>query len=132
MPFVGTNEGVWSGTGGSDGNRPRRSSADHHRRISGCDVGGVVCPLCWREHVDEETVDAVSVAAGHRDEHGRFKPVWVATSRIVVQGGSDGFGSSSSHFFQSDGGDVGVGFNLISSVDARTRQGTRDTIERTD
>jgi hypothetical protein len=85
------------------------------------DVGGVVCPLCWGEHVDEEAVDAVSFAVGHRNEHGSFKPVWVATSSVVVQGGSDGFGSGSSHFFRSDGGDVGVGFKLISSVNTYTR-----------
>jgi hypothetical protein len=30
--------------------------------------------------------------------------------------GSDDFGSGSSHFFRSGGGDVGVGFSLISSV----------------
>ena len=33
-----------------------------------------------------------------------------------MQSGCDGFGSGSSHFFQSGGGDVGVGFSLISSV----------------
>jgi len=119
LSFVGTNEGVWSGTDGSDGNRPCRSSADDHWRASGGDVGGVVCPLCWREHVqvDKETVDAVSVAVGHGDEHGPFKPVWVATSSVVVQGGGDDFGSGSSYFFRSGGGDVGMGFSLISSVD---------------
>ena len=121
LPFVGTDKGVWSGTDGSDGNRPCRSSADDHWRTSGGDVGGVVCSLCCREHVDEETVDAVSVAVGHRDKHDPFKPVWVATSSVVVQGGGDAFGSSSSHFFRSDGGDVGVGFNLISSVNTYTR-----------
>ena len=117
LSFVGTNEGVWSGTDGSDGNRPCRSSADDHWRTSGLDVGGVSCPLCWCEHVDEETVDAVSFAVGHRDEHGPFKPVWVAASSVVVQSGGDDFVSGSSHFFRSGGGDVGVGFSLISSVD---------------
>jgi hypothetical protein len=57
------------------------------------------------------------------DEYGSFKPAWAATSSVVVQGGGDGFGRSSSHFFRSDDGDVGVGFNLISSVNARARHG---------
>jgi hypothetical protein len=42
--------------------------------------------------------------------------IGIGTSGVVIQSGSDDFGSSSSHFFRSGGGDVGVGFSLISSV----------------
>ena len=81
------------------------------------DVGGVSRPLCWCEHVDEEAVDAVGLAVGHGDEHGAFEPIWVGSRGVVIQSGGDDFGSGSSHFFRSGGGDVGVGFSLISSVD---------------
>ena len=91
-----------------------------HRRTSGLNVGGVSRPLCWCEHVDEEVICAVGLAVGHRDENSAFEPIWIGSRGIVIQSGSDGFGSGSSHLFRSGGGDVGVGFSLISSVNMYT------------
>ena len=117
LPLVGTNEGV-SGVGGrGDWLDPCWHRADDYRRTSGLDVGGVGCPLRWCEHVGEEAVDAVGFATCHRDEHGAFKPIWIATSGVVIQSGSNGLGGGG-HFFRKVGGGVGVGFCcLISSVD---------------
>ena len=70
------------------------------------------CPLRWCEHVGEEAVDAVGFAICHRDEHGAFKPIWIATSGVVVQRGGDDFGGGSGHFSRNVGGDVGAGFSL--------------------
>jgi hypothetical protein len=119
LPLVCTNEGIGGGTDGGDGHGPCWCRTDDHWRTSGLDVGGVGRPLCCCEHVDEEAIYAVGVAVGHRDEHSAFEPIGIGTSGVVIQSGSDDFGSSGSHFFRSGGGDVGVGFSLISSVDAQ-------------
>ena len=108
-----SNEGIGGGTDGRYGHGPCWCRTD----IAALDVGGVSCPLCLCEHVDEEAIDAVGVAVGHGHKHRAFEPIWVASRSVVIQSGGDGFGSGSSHFFRSGGGDVGVGFSLISSVD---------------
>jgi hypothetical protein len=118
LSLVCTDVGIGGGTDGGDGHGPCWCRTDDHWRTSGLDVGGVVarCAVCCCEHVDEEAIYAVGVAAGHRDEYSAFELIGIGTSGGVIQSGSDEFGSSSSHFFRSGGGDVGVVFSFISSV----------------
>ena len=52
LSLVGTDQGVGSGTDGSDGHRPCWCRADGKWRTDGLDVGWVVRPLCCCEHVD--------------------------------------------------------------------------------